>query len=155
MSAIVRQRRGVFAALAIIAIAAPAAAQDTRQEALAAERAEKAAQLRPYEPTPLERRIQAIDKMLTSERRVYSFIGSAYEGGGIAIGPGYRTHLLDERLFVDLGAGLSIRGNKSADANVRWWQGWTCGMDGVDRCWLCGPRCCRSSGRRSSTWRPT
>jgi hypothetical protein len=43
-------------------------------------------------------------------------------GSGFAIGPGYRTHLFDERIFVDVSAGISIRGYKAADANVRWLQ---------------------------------
>ncbi len=79
--------------LAVVALATPAAAQDTREAQLAAERAEKATRLRPYEPTTLERRIQMAQNALRSERPVYAFIGSAFDGGGLAVGPGYRTQL--------------------------------------------------------------
>jgi hypothetical protein len=53
----------------------------------------------------------------------YPRLGGMTRGGGFAIGPGYRTHVFDERIFVDLSTGISVKGYKSADANVRWWQG--------------------------------
>jgi hypothetical protein len=53
----------------------------------------------------------------------YPRLGGMTRGSGFAIGPGYRTHLFDERIFVDFSAGYSIKGYRSADANIRWWQG--------------------------------
>ena len=52
----------------------------------------------------------------------YPRLGGMTRGSGFALGPGYRTHLLDNRFFVDLSAGISIKGYKAADANVRWLQ---------------------------------
>ena len=54
----------------------------------------------------------------------YPRLGGMTRGSGFALGPGFRTHLFDDRIFVDLSAGLSIKGYKSADANVRFWRGW-------------------------------
>jgi hypothetical protein len=73
--------------LMVVALAAPPPRQDTREEQLAAQRAEKATQLRPYEPEPLERRIEKLESALLSRRPVYTFIGSAFPGGGLAVGP--------------------------------------------------------------------
>jgi outer membrane protein assembly factor BamA len=52
----------------------------------------------------------------------YPRLGGMTRGGGFAIGPGYRTHVAGDRLFVDLSAGASVKGYKSADVNVRWLQ---------------------------------
>jgi outer membrane protein assembly factor BamA len=52
----------------------------------------------------------------------YPRLGGMTRGGGFAIGPGYRFHVTDDGIFVDLSAGMSIRGYRSADANVRWLQ---------------------------------
>ena len=52
----------------------------------------------------------------------YPRLGGMTRGSGFAIGPGYRFHIVDDRLFVDLSAGISIKGYKAADANVRWLQ---------------------------------
>jgi hypothetical protein len=109
--------RGVAVVLAVGA-AAPAAAQDTRQEALAAERAEKASQLKPYEPSPLERRIQSLENLLGGERRFYSFIGGAYEGGAIAFGPGFRTRFAETGMF-NAHAAWSLKNYKVAAASMK------------------------------------
>src|SRR5688572_33495110 len=52
----------------------------------------------------------------------YPRLGGMTRGGGFAIGPGYRLHAFDERIFVDLSAGISLKGYKAIDANVRWLQ---------------------------------
>jgi hypothetical protein len=52
----------------------------------------------------------------------YPRLGGMTRGSGFAIGPGYRTHVLGSPIFVDVSAGLSIKGYQSADANVRWLQ---------------------------------
>jgi hypothetical protein len=46
-------------------------------------------------------------------------------GSGFVVGPGYRTHLFDRRIFMDLSAGITNKAYKAVDANVRWWQGWS------------------------------
>ena len=109
---------GVFALLTVLVAAVPAVAQGTREEALAAERAAKATELRPYEPTALERKIHAIDGMLVGQRPIYPFIGSTYEGGGLAIGPGFRSRLGDAGMF-NAHAAISIRNYRAAHADVK------------------------------------
>ena len=52
----------------------------------------------------------------------YPRLGGMTRGGGFALGPGYRFHVTDDGIFVDLSAGLSLKGYKSADVNVRWVQ---------------------------------
>jgi len=86
-----RRLAAAAAAVVVIAFASPTSAQDTREAQLAAERAEKATRLHPYEPTTTERRILMVEHALRADRPVYAFIGSAFDGGGLAIGPGYRA----------------------------------------------------------------
>src|SRR5918996_3928955 len=52
----------------------------------------------------------------------YPRLGGMTRGSGFALGPGYRTHVMGGPIFVDVSAGLSIKGYQSADANVRWLQ---------------------------------
>jgi AAA family ATP:ADP antiporter len=115
------RRRTLTAAAAGIVLltvaGAPAAAQETRAERLAAERADKATRLHPYEPDRLERQIERVDRLLLTRRSVYTFLGSAYDGGGLAVGPGYRAHVGDTGT-IDAHAAWSIRNFKVADAAI-------------------------------------
>ena len=123
-------RRPLAAALAgltlVLTIASPAAAQDpstssgqgTREEQLAAERAEKATTLHPYEPNPLERKIAMAETAVMSKKPVYAFIGSTFPGGRLAVGPGYRTRYADSGTF-DAHAAWSIKNYKAADAALK------------------------------------
>ena len=52
----------------------------------------------------------------------YPRLGGMTRGGGFAIGPGYRFHVTDDGIFVDASAGMSLKGYKAADLNVRWLQ---------------------------------
>jgi hypothetical protein len=117
MSASVRRITEAILSLTVILAAAPAGAQTTREQSLAAERAEKATQLRPYEPTVLERRLQRLESLFVSERAVYTFIGGTYEGGGFALGPGFRGRIGETGSF-DAHAGWSIRNYKAATATA-------------------------------------
>jgi len=114
-----RQLVPAAAALAAMLFLAPAnaAAQDTREEQLAAERAQKAAQLHPYVPDSLERKIDLIDRALFTPRPVYTFMGSPFEGSGFAVGPGYRARYGDTGQF-DAHAAWSIRNYKAVDATL-------------------------------------
>ncbi len=108
----------VTAALLVVAVAAPAAAQQTREEQQAAERAEKARTVRPPQPTTMERRLERLEAALGTSRRFYTFIGSAFPGGGFALGPGYRTRFADTG-SVNAHAAWSIRNAKVAAATVK------------------------------------
>jgi AAA family ATP:ADP antiporter len=104
-------------AAVLLALAAPAMAQQTRAGQIAGDQAEKATTLHPYEPDPLEQRLEAIDAAMLSTRPVYPFIGSVFEGGGVAFGPGYRGRFGDSGRF-DTHAAWSLKNYKAADAAV-------------------------------------
>jgi AAA family ATP:ADP antiporter len=113
-----RPLAGATAMAALLLMATPAAAQETREELLAAQQAEKAAQLQPYSPDPIERRLLKVDNALQLlSGRVYPFIGSVLEGGGLAIGPGYRGNFRDTGKF-DVHAGWSLKNYKTVDATL-------------------------------------
>jgi hypothetical protein len=95
----------------------PARAQETRQEQQAAARAEKAAELRPYEPSRLERRLEAMEGMLASKRMVYLAMGSSFDGAGLSFGPGYRRRFADTGT-IDAKATWSVRNVRSADIRL-------------------------------------
>jgi AAA family ATP:ADP antiporter len=107
----------VAAAILVMLATTPALAQQTRQEQMAAAQAEKAAHLHPYESTPLETRLQQANDAMASRSHLYPFLGSTFEGGGLAAGPGYRTRYGDSGSF-DTHAAWSIRNYKAADATL-------------------------------------
>jgi len=107
----------VATAAVILAMAAPAMAQQTRAGQIAADQAEKATNLHPYEPDHLEERLETVDAALLSTRPVYPFIGSVFQGGGVAFGPGYRARFGDNGRF-DTHAAWSVKNYKAADATL-------------------------------------
>lgn len=110
----------VVTALVLFPVAASAEepAADSREAQLARQRAEKAANLKPYVPDSLERRINTLDRMLLGRRSVYPYIGSVIEGGGVAIGPGVRRSFGESGAF-DVHAAWSVRSYGAVEANVR------------------------------------
>ncbi len=52
----------------------------------------------------------------------YPRLGGMTRGGGIALGPGYRRHVFDDRVLVDLSAAVSTKFYKAVDVHVRWLQ---------------------------------
>jgi AAA family ATP:ADP antiporter len=116
--AVRRPLAAALATIAIVIVAAPANAQETREETLAAERAAKALHLHPYEPDTLERRIERAEKAMITKRSIYPFVGGVYEGGGLAVGPALRGQFADTGAF-DGHAAWSVRNFKSAGAAVR------------------------------------
>ena len=113
-----RQLAAAAAALAIVAVAAPASAQESRESELASARAEKATRLHEYEPTSLERRILMAENLFLTEKTIYPFIGSVYDGGGLGVGGGYRTRVNGTGRF-DAHAALSVKNYKTVDAQLR------------------------------------
>lgn len=97
--------------------AASEQASATRDGEWAARQAEKASQLRSYEPDSLERGIRRVEGMLMSKRPVYTFIGSAFEGGGLAVGPGYRRTYGDSGT-INAHAAWSIKNYRAAEMSV-------------------------------------
>ena len=106
------------ALVAAIVLATPAFAQDSRDQELATRQAEKATQLHPYEPDAMERRLAQVDSLLKlMTGPVYPFVGSAIEGGGFSLGPGYRRTFADTG-HLDVHAGVSLKNYKVADATL-------------------------------------
>jgi ATP:ADP antiporter, AAA family len=121
-------RRWVAAAAALAFVIAPSPASGqtvdtttdavaTRDDEWAARQAEKASQLRGYQPDALERGIQRAERMMFSKKPVYTFIGSAFEGGGLAVGPGYRRTYGDSGT-IDAHAAWSIKNYKATAVSV-------------------------------------
>jgi hypothetical protein len=54
----------------------------------------------------------------------YPRLGGMTRGSGFAIGPGYRTHILDSDILVDMSAAMTFRLYKAVDFKVRWLQAW-------------------------------
>jgi hypothetical protein len=113
-----RRMAAAATGLVVLITATPASAQETREGQLAAARADKATRLHEYQPTPLEGRILSAERLLGAERAVYPFIGSAFDGGGLAIGPGYRARFADSGT-INAHAAWSIRNYKAVSAQVR------------------------------------
>ena len=110
----VRRYAPAAAALALLLAPTSAFAQESRQELLAAARAIKAERLEPPSPEPLEQRIAVAEGMLLTQRPVYTFIGSAYPGGGLALGPGFRAKFAETGAF-DTHASWSVKNYKAVD----------------------------------------
>jgi hypothetical protein len=90
------------AALALSLCAVPSAAQDLRADVIAAQQAEKARQLQPYQPDKAERIFVGIkDSFLEAPSGLYPYLGSVYSGGGFTVGAGYRQFTGDNT-FWDL-----------------------------------------------------
>ena len=74
-----------------LVLATPAHAQDTRAEVIAAQQAEKAKNLRPAEPSRVERAIEDFRRRTLEEPGgFFPYFASVYSGGGFTLGAGYR-----------------------------------------------------------------
>jgi len=91
---------------------------ETREGEWAAQQAEKATRLRPYEPTQLERRLEQIKYLLDfTKRAVYPYVGNMFDGG-LELGPGFRARYGDSGL-VDAHVAWSVKNYKSAVGTVK------------------------------------
>src|SRR5687767_6712859 len=93
-----------------------ASAQTTRAEALEQERAERAKQLRPYEPKRLEKLILDAEdgklrRLIAPHNGFFVEYGYSYKpvGSGIGFGGGFRHDLFDRQARIELEAGMSFR----------------------------------------------
>jgi hypothetical protein len=87
-------------------------AQETRAGVIAQQQAEKAKQLRTYEPSKAERLvINGYKMMLNPPGGVYPLFGSVYSGGGFTLGAGVRRYYGD-RTFLDAKGMYSISNYK-------------------------------------------
>jgi len=97
---------------------APLRAQDaapapsTRAAVIEQAQSEKAAQLRPYQPSKVEAFMNGVeDAFLTGRIKVHPFFDSAYAGGGFTLGAGYATHVSAYNV-IDLRGSLTFTGYK-------------------------------------------
>ena len=54
----------------------------------------------------------------------YPRLGGMTRGSGFSIGPGYRTHVWDDRVLLDVSAAVSTRLYRAVDVRARWLQAW-------------------------------
>lgn len=113
-----RPLAGAAALLAMMIVPSSASAQDSRAEQLAAQRAEKAANLKPYEPSGLERKIAFVDRLLLTPRTFSPFVGGVMQGGGLAMGPAVRIPVGDTGSF-HAHAAWSVRSYAAAVATLQ------------------------------------
>lgn len=113
-------RRVPAVALLAASLTVPAAvsAQDTREEVIAAEQAEKATHLAPRVPNRAERLLTRVKRTLYEQPSgLYPYFDSAYSGGGFTLGVGY-AQFFGDRARWDLTGLYSIRSYKRVEATV-------------------------------------
>ena len=98
----------------------PVAAQETRDEAIRQEQAEKQKALAPPRPNGAERLIDRLEEwglIAGAPRGLYPWFGSVYPGGGFAAGAGVRKPFGDDGAFNIFG-GYSISSFTRAEADL-------------------------------------
>jgi hypothetical protein len=119
-------RSSVTCVLAFVALlsAAPARAQDTRAEVIAAKQAEKAKDAHPYVPTGLETLLARLEENFTNPRNAfYPHFGRIPRGSGFSAGIGYR-YFFGPRAVFDLHGAYSIKQFSQVESVVRTpWHG--------------------------------
>lgn len=108
-------------------MAAPAAAQSTRVEAIAEEQAEKSKNLGVEQASKAERVIRQVllSPLLSGGDGVYPWFGSVYSGSGIGAGVGY-LHRLPSAANFNFQTGASINGSmlvRGSFASPELWHG--------------------------------
>ncbi len=110
--------------LASTSLVLPAGAQETRAEILERERAEKAKQVKPYEPGKIERGLVYFERSNPLTKLAprngfylrYGYTGKPV-GSGIAIGGGWRHDVLDHNARIVFEAGHSLTSYRMARAD--------------------------------------
>jgi len=82
-------------------------------------KADKAATVRPYEPTKVEAAIERVEDILLNGRlRWHPYFQSAYAGGGFTLGAGY-SRFVSPYNTVDLRGSITFSGYKRLEAEFR------------------------------------
>jgi hypothetical protein len=106
----------------LIAVTANIQAQQSRTDELTAKQQEKSKSLHTYTPSRAEGLVIKIQKwgLLsgTGAKGLYPFFGSAFPGGGFAVGAGFRHGVGDTGLF-DFHGAYSIAGYQLLDTSLR------------------------------------
>jgi hypothetical protein len=107
--------------LAAFFISFPALAQDTREATIAAAQAKKAEALKPYEPGGAERVVLTLKRELMElPSGFYPYFASAYSGGGLTLGAGYRQFYGD-RTHWDVKGLYSAKNYKFIELSTDSW----------------------------------
>jgi outer membrane protein assembly factor BamA len=100
-------------------------AQDTREDTLASHRAEKARDLKPYQPGKLERTLLWFEnadpvRKVSPHDGFYLQYGFQWKpvGAGVGIGAGWRHDLFDRNARLILGGGISARNYQMLQADL-------------------------------------
>jgi hypothetical protein len=81
------------------------AAQETRAEEVEKKQAEKAANLKPYEPNKFEAIMNKLEESFASPPSgFFPAFGSVYPGGGFTLGAGYRQFYARQAVFGPAGS---------------------------------------------------
>jgi hypothetical protein len=109
---------GLAFALSLFVESGTVSAQETREQEIAARQAEKATQLRAYEPTKAERIIDRIQGGFIEQRSgFFPYLGSVYSGGGFTLGAGYRQFYGDRSNWAVTGL-YSIKNYKHVEVTT-------------------------------------
>ena len=112
----------IYILLIFVLVFANAHAQQSRNEELSLKQQEKAKSLAPYKASRAEGLVINIQKwgLLSGmgTKGLYPFFGSAFSGGGFALGAGFRHGIGDTGLF-DVHGAYSIAGYKLFDTSFR------------------------------------
>ena len=110
--------RLLLLAAIVCVIPATAAAQETRAGTIAAEQAEKASRLAPYEPHWSEKLLFSVRHAFVEQPEgFYPYFDSVYSGGGFTLGGGYRRFTGD-RSFLSVAGLYSAKGYKLIEAGA-------------------------------------
>ena len=102
-------------------VSSPSFAQETREAVIAAEQAKKAAALKPYEPSSAERFALTLKRELVDlPSGFYPYFASAYSGGGLTLGAGYRQFYGD-RTHWDVKGLYSVKNYKFIELSTDSW----------------------------------
>jgi hypothetical protein len=105
----------------VLAVVAPAAAQESREAEIVAEQARKAAEIKPYEPSAAERwAVRLREEFLLQPSGFYPYFASVYSGGGFTLGAGYRQFFGD-RTHWDVKGLYSAKGYKFIELSTDSW----------------------------------
>lgn len=110
---------GIVVALLLCAagaVRAQEAQPATREEAIAAEQKTKAETLRPYRPNRVEAFVNRLEESLaTGPHHLHPFFDSAYNGGGLTVGAGWRQ-FVSPFDTIDVRGSITVKGYKRIEA---------------------------------------
>ena len=99
---------------AVLLVAVPATAQDTRQAAVTERRVARSDDVRPVEPGRIERTFltlsdeRVLDRLFNPRHGFFVRVGLPTEGAGLGVGPAWRASNLDRRYAFTASTAASV-----------------------------------------------